>query len=389
MITDQMAYIMKAKTIWIKADTGDWEDHKERITTGLESGADCVLVNASEVEKVKELGDIKVAAFATENVEGADIVVVGKGGEGDGTRPLSPDPAGSLDIITAIRLKEKGLKVGAFVVIRNKSYEEFASLIGQECDYLIIVGTDWKVIPLENLIASLQNSNVQIIAGVRDAEEAKLALETMEHGSEGVLLDSDDVNTIKKTVAVAESSGMAPLDLMVAKVTKVEPVGMGDRVCVDTCNMMSRGEGMLVGSQSSGMFLVHSESEESPYVASRPFRVNAGAVHAYVKVGDRTRYLSELKSGDQVTIVDAHGRQRTGIVGRVKIERRPLMLVEAEVDGQIIKNILQNAETIKLVDSNAEPVSIADLRPGDEVLVHYEGVARHFGMKVEETIIEK
>ncbi|NYT19535.1 MAG: 3-dehydroquinate synthase II, partial [Methanosarcinales archaeon] len=144
-----------------------------------------------------------------------------------------------------------------------------------------------------------------------------------------------------------------------------------------------------VGSQASGMFLVHSESEESPYVASRPFRVNAGAVHAYVKVGDKTRYLSELKSGDNVTIVDAHGNQRAGIVGRVKIERRPLMLVEAEVEGNIIKNILQNAETIKLVDTNGEPISIAELKPGDEVMVHYEGGARHFGMKVEETIIEK
>jgi 3-dehydroquinate synthase II len=290
---------------------------------------------------------------------------------------------------TAIRLKEKGLTVGAYVVIQNKEYEEFAAQIGKECDFLIIVGTDWKVIPLENLIAGLQDSNVQIIAGVRDADEAKLALETMEHGSEGVLLDSEDPNAIKATVTVAESSGVEALELVAAKVTKVEPVGMGDRVCVDTCNMMTRGEGMLVGSQASGMFLVHSESEESPYVASRPFRVNAGAVHAYVKVGDKTRYLSELKSGDDVTIVDAQGNQRAGIVGRVKIERRPLMLVEAEVDGNIIKNILQNAETIKLVDTKGDPISIAELKPGDEVMVHYEGGARHFGMKVEETIIEK
>ncbi|ABE52879.1 3-dehydroquinate synthase [Methanococcoides burtonii DSM 6242] len=384
-----MAYNMMDKTIWIKADKGHWEAHKDRITTGLESGANCVLVNSDEVEKVRELGDIQVAAFTYDDKSGADIVVVGKGGEGDGTKPLSPDPVGSLDMITAIRLKEKGLTVGAYVVIQNKKYEEFAAEIGKECDFLIIVGTDWKVIPLENLIAALQDSDVKIIAGVRDQDEAKLALETMEHGSEGVLLDSDDPNTIKATVAVAERSGIEDLKLVPGKVTKVEAVGMGDRVCVDTCNMMTKGEGMLVGSQASGMFLVHSESEESPYVASRPFRVNAGAVHAYVKVGDRTRYLSELSSGDEVTIVNAGGKQRTGIVGRVKIERRPLMLVEAEVNGEIIKNILQNAETIKLVDINGEPISVADLKPGNEVMVYYEGGARHFGMKVEETIIEK
>ncbi|MBN1134574.1 MAG: 3-dehydroquinate synthase II, partial [Methanosarcinaceae archaeon] len=254
---------------------------------------------------------------------------------------------------------------------------------------ILTIGTDWKVIPLENLIANLHDKDVSIISGVRNADEAKLALETLEHGSDGVLLDSDDPTQTKRTVLVAERSGVQMVDMVSAVVTKVEPLGMGDRVCVDTCNLMSRGEGMLVGSQSNGMFLVNSESEESPYVASRPFRVNAGAVHAYVRVGNKTRYLSELESGDQVTIVDSSGNQRTGIVGRVKIERRPLILVEANMNGTVIKTILQNAETIKLVGKDGNPISVAELKKGDEVLVHFEDMARHFGMKVEETIIEK
>ncbi len=377
------------KEVWIKADENDWYERKGRITTGLESGVDCILVNANDVDRVRELGDINIAAFGSDGTTGADIVVVGKGGEGDGTRPLSPDISGSLDIINAIRLKEKGIKVAGYVVIKNKAYENFAVELGKECDILIAVGTDWKVIPLENLIANLQDVDVQIISGVRDANEAKLALETLEHGSDGVLLDSDDLNAIRRTTALAEMSGVQKIELTAATITKVEPVGMADRVCVDTCNLMSRGEGMLVGSRSGGLFLVHSESEESPYVASRPFRVNAGAVHAYVRVGDRTRYLSELNSGDEVTIVDSNGNQRPGIVGRVKIERRPMMLVEADANGEIIKNILQNAETIRLVHTDGNPISVADLKEGDQVLVHVETSGRHFGMKVDETIIEK
>ena len=380
---------MKDKIVWIKADEGDWDERKGRITTGLESGAECVLVNADDVEKVRELGDIKVAAFSFDDTSGADIVVVGKGGEGDGTKPMPPDFVGSLDIATAANLVDKGVKVAGYVVIRNKGYEELAVELGKVCDYIITIGTDWQIIPLENLIANLQDKDVSIISGVQTSEEAKLALETMEHGSDGVLLDSDDPNQIKRTVSIAEQSGVEGVDLAAATVTKVEAVGMGDRVCVDTCNLMVRGEGMLVGSQSNGMFLVHSESEESPYVASRPFRVNAGAVHAYVRVGEKTRYLSELESGDEVTIVDSEGNQRTGIVGRVKIERRPLMLVEAEVEGTIITTILQNAETIKLVGKDGKPISVADIKEGDEVMVHFEDTARHFGMKVEETIIEK
>ncbi|MDL5502110.1 MAG: 3-dehydroquinate synthase II, partial [Candidatus Methanoperedens sp.] len=186
---------------------------------------------------------------------------------------------------------------------------------------LVVIGTDWKVIPLENLIAGLQKLDVEIIAGVQNAEEAKLALETLEHGSDGVLLDTDNLSEIKKVTAVRDRSGMENIPLVKATVTKVKPVGMGDRVCVDTASLMVLGEGMLIGSQSNGLFLVHSESEESPYVAARPFRVNAGAVHAYIRVGEKTRYLSELASGDDVLIVDSQGETRHAVVGRVKIER--------------------------------------------------------------------
>ena len=380
---------MNKKMIWIKADEGSWDDRKGIITTGMESGVDNILVNADDVEKVKELGNVSVAAFANKEVEGADVIVVGKGGEGDGTKPLPPDYAGSLDITTALALKGKGLKVAGYVVIHNKEYENFAAEMGAVCDYLITIGTDWQIIPLENLITGLQKQDVKLISGVQTSEHAQVALDTMEHGTDGVLLDTDDLNQIKKTVAVAEKAGVETFQLQPAVVTKVEAVGMGDRVCVDTCNLMVKGEGMLVGSQSNGMFLVNSESEDSPYVASRPFRVNAGAVHAYVRVGDKTRYLSELKSGDAVTIVDAKGNQREGVVGRVKIERRPLILVEAELNGKIIKNVLQNAETIKLVAKDGEPVSVAELKPGDEILVYSENVGRHFGMEIEETIIEQ
>jgi len=60
-------------------------------------------------------------------------------------------------------------------------------------------------------------------------------------------------------------------------------------------------------------------------------------VHAYVAVpGSRTSYLSELKSGKEVIVVDQQGHQRIAIVGRVKIESRPLILVEAKVCEECI-----------------------------------------------------
>ncbi len=375
----------KEKAVWIKADSRAWEENKPRITTGLESGADAIFLNPEDVQKVKELGNIKTVAQSDE----ADIIVVGKNSEGDGTKKLPTELANSEDISEARRLTRDGKSVAGYVVIKNKKYEQFALELGKSCDYLVVIGTDWKVIPLENLIAGLQKLDVEIIAGVQNAEEAKLALETLEHGSDGVLLDTGNLSEIKKVIAVRNRSGMEKIPLVKATVTKVKQVGMGDRVCVDTASLMIPGEGMLIGSQSSGLFLVHSESEESPYVAARPFRVNAGAVHAYIRVGEKTRYLSELASGDEVLIINSEGETRPAVVGRVKIERRPLMLVEAEVDGARIKTLLQNAETIKLVGADVKPVPVTALKEGDEVLVYFEAAARHFGIKIEETIIER
>ncbi|MBW1724276.1 MAG: 3-dehydroquinate synthase II, partial [Deltaproteobacteria bacterium] len=164
----------------------------------------------------------------------------------------------------------------------------------------------------------------------------------------------------------------------------------GDRVCVDTCTSMGMGQGMLVGNSSSALFLIHSESISNPYVSPRPFRVNAGPVHSYTRIpGGKTRYLSELSAGDQVLVVDFKGNTSTGIVGRLKIEKRPLMLIKAVFDGKEIATIVQNAETIRLTDPEGKALSVVSLVPGDKVLVAMEEGGRHFGIKIEESITEK
>jgi 3-dehydroquinate synthase II len=144
---------------------------------------------------------------------------------------------------------------------------------------------------------------------------------------------------------------------------------------------------------SRGLFFVHAETAESPYVASRPFRVNAGAVHAYVRAPDgSTSYLSELKSGDEVQVVDTDGSTREAIVGRSKIERRPMFRVQAELDADggtdTVETLLQNAETVKVATREGR-TAVTDLAAGDEVLVYHEAGGRHFGETVEESIIER
>ncbi|PSQ03444.1 3-dehydroquinate synthase II [Halobacteriales archaeon QS_5_68_33] len=389
------------RQVWLKADdeVGDWEARKRRITAGLEAGVDWVLVDEHDVSRVRDLGVVNVAAFSNGDVhvmdaeadedDDADVAVVGRDGEGDGTMAVPDDFAGSADL-SVLRREDKA--DAGYVRIMDERYEEFAEAVAAEAEYTVVVGEDWQIIPLENLIARI-GEETTLVAGVQSAAEAETAYETLEIGADAVLLDADDPDEIRETVAVRDEQDREQLSLRHATVTEVERTGSADRVCIDTGSLLDHDEGMLVGSMSRGLFFVHAETAESPYVASRPFRVNAGAVHAYVRTPDGgTKYLSELEAGDEVQVVDTEGRTREAIVGRAKIEKRPMFRVTAEVETEDgtdrVGTLLQNAETIKVATSEGRK-AVTELEEGDGMLVYYEDTARHFGEAVDESIIEK
>jgi len=314
-----------------------WAKDKNAVTTGLESGVKAIIVESEEqADQIKKLGRV-------------ETWIVGKDIE--------------------------------YIKVLNKEDEEKAAKSPKK---VLVQTTDWTIIPLENIIA--QKEDVYVI--VNSEEEAKTALNILEKGVKGVVLKDPDLNLIKKISNVVEPK--EKLDLLEVEVLRVLPVGMGDRVCVDTTSILKKAEGMLVGNSSGGMLLVAAETEENPYVASRPFRVNAGAVHMYTKVpNNKTIYLCEAEAGKPVMVYDKNGNGRTVYVGRAKIERRPMLLVEASVNGKKISAVLQNAETIRLVKPDGELISVVDLKKGDKILGYVEQEGRHFGMKVDETITEK
>ena len=288
------------------------------------------------------------------------------------------------------QLKKEGKKTALRVTIQGKEDENKAAKAADlGVDYVIINCLDWRVIPLENLIAKGRGKST-LIAEVTTSEDAKVVLEALELGTDGVLLKTGNPNELEKTIKLIKSQ--APkMVLTPAKILSIKPIGSGARVCVDTVDLMVPGEGMLVGCQSAGFFLVEAEVNENPYVQSRPFRVNAGPASHYTLTSTQsTRYLSELKAGDEVLIVNREGKVRLTNVGRSKIEFRPLILIEAQAADTKIKTILQNAETIRLVTPKASK-PVTEIKPNDEVLVHIAAKGgRHFGISVpEETVIEK
>ncbi|MBN2270187.1 MAG: 3-dehydroquinate synthase II [Sedimentisphaerales bacterium] len=330
------------KRLWVNAVPYS----KEIAIAALESGAEAVVLPDGHTEKVRQFGKIKTVAKDGDIRPGTDV---------------------------------------QFVDIAGKADEDKAATVPDN-RIVVLNMLDWTIIPIENLLA---RRGKNIMVQVENSQQAKLMVEILEKGVDGVVLNTTDVNEIKRCAeiiaGISERTALVTATIMAAK-----QLGMGDRACLDTCTQMAVGEGMLVGNTASGFFLVHSESIDNPYVASRPFRVNAGAVHAYTLTpGGKTKYLADLKAGDEVMIVDFHGKTQTAYLGRNKIEKRPMILIEAEADNQPISLVLQNAETIRLVNPDGEAVSATTLKPGDKVLAHIEKAGRHFGMKVDETLIER
>ena len=286
--------------------------------------------------------------------------------------------------------KSKGKKIGKrFKVSSNKDIENILDSAKKGLDFVVIEVKDWKIIPLENIIAKLHRLHTKIFAIASNPKEARKMFSILDVGVDAVIFSTGSMNEVREALVYL---GSKSFDLSTAKIIDIQEVGDGERVCVDTASMLNKGEGMLIGSRANFLFLVHNESVGSSFTSPRPFRVNAGAVHCYTLSPDgTTKYLSELETGVEVLVLDTKGKARRAVIGRCKIEKRPMLMIKAKVGDEVGGIIAQDAETIRLVKSNGQLVSVTHLKKGDSVLVHSKSATgRHFGMEVsDEYILEK
>ena len=287
-------------------------------------------------------------------------------------------------------VKPKGKKIGRkFQILSNTDIENVLSIAKKGLDFVVIEVKDWKIIPLENIIAKLHKIHTKIFAIAKTPEEVRKMFSILEVGVDGVIFNTSSINEVREVMVYL---GTKSFEMKPAKITEIKEVGDGERVCVDTASMLHKGEGMLIGSRSNFFFLVHNESVGSSFTSPRPFRVNAGAVHCYTLSPDgTTNYLSEVETGSEVLILNSKGKARRATVGRSKIERRPMLMIKASANGEVGGIIAQDAETIRFVKSNGQLVSVTHLKKGDVVMVHSKpAMGRHFGMEVsDEYILEK
>jgi 3-dehydroquinate synthase II len=308
------------------------------VTLALESGVDAILAEKKDLEKISVLGRTEVL-----DIEGFNFMDISR----------KQDEQSAVDQV----------KSGGKVVLSR----------------------DVEIIPVENILA--QVSDVGMV--VDCMSDLETALGILEKGVSYVVVDKGCAQELKQMVKKVKQD-QGKVDIVPGKITEISPVGLGHRVCVDTISLLHTGQGMLVGNSSAFTFLVNAETEPNPYVAARPFRINAGAVHSYACLPeDRTAYLEELSPGNEVLIVANDGSSFSAVVGRVKTEIRPMLLITAESQGSRGSVILQNAETIRLVSRDGKPVSVVKLKVGDEVLCRPDKAGRHFGMRIQEEIREE
>ena len=292
--------------------------------------------------------------------------------------------------------------IGTKVLISNSDSQSDAKKFIGSMAWIILEFEDWSMIPIENLIAASQDTPTKIAAKIRTPEEAQGAGFALETGVDALIVEYEqdmiEAAFIIKSqrgeqgdIKFVESSNSDEIIIAQHKIKSIEQGGIGERYCIDLTSLLSVGEGMLIGSSASSLALVHGETIDSEFVPQRPFRVNAGPPHSYVMMSDRpTKYISELKSNDSVLISNLNGDTRIARIGRLKIEKRPFLAIYWDnLFDKPSSIFLQQAETVRLIDSSGEFISVTSLKVGDIILGWSGKGSRHIGESINSKVYER
>jgi 3-dehydroquinate synthase II len=298
-------------------------------------------------------------------------------------------------------ISQDGNVIGEIIKVNGANGQDKARSLVGSVSWLLLEFEDWSMIPIENIIAACTGSPTKIAALIRTPAEAQGAAFALEIGVDALVVELNQEMINAASIAKSQrGENVEPIDtvdnsqnieLQPLEITNIESGGISDRYCIDLTSLLEIGEGMLIGSSSSCMALIHGETIASNYVPSRPFRVNAGPPHAYIVMANMTtKYLSELKAGDEIMIISSSGYCKTATVGRLKIERRPMLLFSLknrnDKEAQIFT---QQAETVRLVSTEKENIAVTDLTIGQYILGWSDPDARHIGVAVPSEVVER
>ena len=270
--------------------------------------------------------------------------------------------------------------------------EEAISLIGL-VPWILVRCSDWTMVPLENLVAASRGSDTRIAAAIGREIELSGAAFALGGGVDAVLVPGKMVDEAAKLFGdrwAKEKTATNQINPVDATITSIDGAGVGERVCIDLTRRIIEGQGAVTGSLSGKLCLMHGETISSEYVPTRPFRINAGAIHSYILMADGgTKYMSELETGDEVAIMSSYGAQENATIGRLKVESRPLLVVRFEISGEESQTVVQQAETVRFVTPDEVAISVTEAKLGDKIRVFSDNRVRHTGIALNGEMVEK
>ncbi|MCL2252920.1 MAG: 3-dehydroquinate synthase II [Lachnospiraceae bacterium] len=376
---------MEKKQLWL--DISDLQDKEGQklLNYAVNVGYNGVLINEKQLSLMEKVSRniITMIKINKENKERLKKYTR----ENSDRRILGLIDGNDEKLIDDVGTIEKGI----FITIDDKKSMERAIELSPSYKTIVIQFQSVTNIPLELILAYSQEYKNTICKIISNSEDGWIATMTMEMGSQAVLIKTSDIEELNQLKKKIDNLINMTMEIEELKVEEIKHIGMGDRVCIDTISKLDNDEGMILGSTSSGGILVSSENHYLPYMDLRPFRVNAGAIHSYILCPDnKYRYLSELQSGDEVMVINSKGRARAVSVGRIKMEKRPMLLIKTiSKNGKPTNVIVQDDWHIRIISSKGEVKNSVLLTKGDVVLGCMMKEGRHLGVAIDETIIEK
>jgi 3-dehydroquinate synthase class II len=105
--------------------------------------------------------------------------------------------------------------------------------------------------------------------------------------------------------------------------------------------------------------------------------------------------MAELRAGDALLAVTSIGTTRPVVLGRIKIEQRPMLKITVKPTGnskrkpQMSHVFMQQAETVRLMANLDTPVSVTDIAAGDVALGWSGHGRRHLGKTIDSRVEER
>jgi 3-dehydroquinate synthase II len=116
-------------------------------------------------------------------------------------KTVFPSSVSNYVVLGKDKTKPKGKKVGRkFQVLSNSDIDNILTVAKKDLDFVIVEVKDWKIIPLENIIAKLHKIHTKIFAIAKTPEEVRKMFSILEVGVDGVIFSTSSINEVREVM---------------------------------------------------------------------------------------------------------------------------------------------------------------------------------------------